>query len=741
MGEPKSSGYATGRDAVEFENEVWQTGISKAFRCHPTEDVAVKAFQSAVDIPVNNEGVRKQICWFDRLFRGGIVLPDPSNSVLTILFTGPPGTGKSTLALELCYRLSQRNRGTDEAQAPLTSLYISTEMTSGQIGSKVRGLGWNDAPFICYSPSTAEGSAPPVKPPDDQTDSQVLVLGSDSPFQGAFTGHDPAQPGADARWQRLAGLLDGALEIATPLLFKWLTNATDMAEGLSAAPITREAKKAARHSVDSLSRWFRSHPVDDPKDLRPDIIVVDSLNSLPEQDRAADFNMFIEKARGRAKAVIFVLDSDPASPERKFWEYVCDNVIRMDCSDTMGYYLRHLEIVKARYQQHVHGKQLVRICDSGHMDDADTISPQYRHPYREEGGLFIYPSIHYYLSIYKRQGFKSRQTTKYDELICRNDEGTVRGLTLPEGRCTAFIGSRGGHKSHLGYIQLLDRLVGRNDSADHKMKHCCPDGRRPCSDVAARESALVVSLRDDEEMTKGTMEGILTAEFGMEPEVAKSTLAKLLREGWLEILYFHPGYITPEEFFHRMYMSVLRLKDLGQAESTRSGEGRARVTVLFNSLDQLKARFPLCAAQDIFIPGIIDSLSGENVTSIFVAVDEPGQPTQQYGLLPMADLVLSFRSYRFGCKEYQEILKKIGTESVSAEQLDESGDNESHGAVVMQILRYAGGNLAGTRGLLELIKEPEAPYTAKGLHYVPMPRGTEYGELTEAQSNRQSSNG
>ena len=43
-----------------------------------------------------------------------------------------------------------------------------------------------------------------------------------------------------------------------------------------------------------------------------------------------------------------------------------------------------------------------------------------------------------------------------------------------------------------------------------------------------------------------------------------------------------------------------------------------------------------------FIPGIIASLSGEDITSMFIAVDEKGQPEEQYGLIPMADLVLSF---------------------------------------------------------------------------------------------------
>ena len=103
-------------------------------------------------------------------------------------------------------------------------------------------------------------------------------------------------------------------------------------------------------------------------------------------------------------------------------------------------------------------------------------------------------------------------------------------------------------------------------------------------------------------------------------------------------VYLFPG---TEEFFHRVFISVHRLKMQGRS-----------LTVLFNSLDQISARFPLCAKQEIFIPGIIQALSGEGVTSICVAVDEPGQPGQQYGLLPMADLIVSFEMRQFTAADY-----------------------------------------------------------------------------------------
>ena len=135
---------------------------------------------------------------------------------------------------------------------------------------------------------------------------------------------------------------------------------------------------------------------------------------------------------------------------------------------------------------------------------------------------------------------------------------------------------------------------------------------------------------------------------------ANDLLDKLERENRFEVLYYHPGYITPEEFFHRMFLSVQRLKQHGGSQGSER-----KLTVLFNSLDQLSARFPLCARQEIFIPGIVECLTCEGVTSIFIAVDEKGQPLEQYGLLPMADLIISFTPQQFRFEDYASHMEQV----------------------------------------------------------------------------------
>ena len=199
----------------------------------------------------------------------------------------------------------------------------------------------------------------------------------------------------------------------------------------------------------------------------------------------------------------------------------------------------------------------------------------------------------------------------------------------------------------------------------------------------------------------------------------KHTVNDFEENNRLEVLYYHPGYITPEEFFHRMFISVHRLK-----------RNVKQLTILFNSLDQLSARFPLCAKEDIFVPGIIQTLSGEGISSIFIAVDEPGQPIEQYGLLPMADLILSFYPHQFDYEVYCKHLREAGVidEDNFQEDVERSTKERKYEEIVLQVVRFAGGRKAGARGLLGLADTGDPLYSKPGLHFTPLspnfPQGT-----------------
>lgn len=438
---------------------------------------------------------------------------------------------------------------------------------------------------------------------------------------------------------------------------------------------------------------------------RPDVLILDSVNTLRAERRYEVFAKFMNIALAGPRIMIMILDTTSHDESHEFWSYVADMVIRLGRRRMLDYTTRTIEIVKARYQAHVEGEHQLKIYPPSSYDVSDSRRRR-AHPHRSEGGIFIYPSIHYYLSVYKRSGPEvmsepfSISRGAADKL--QHLDGLLHG-GFPRGRCTGFVGIRGGHKSHLGYVGLLSSLVDAQANPG-----------------AGKNRALVISLREDEGLARSTMNKILKEQY----PYSQLTIEKLEAEGQIEILYYPPGFITPEEFFHRMFMMVQRMK-----------QGGGHLSLLFNSLDQLSARFPLCAEQRSFIPGIIQTLTAEEVTSFFIAVDEPGQPEQQYGLLAMADAILSFEHQVLPSDVYESAVKKRWGKSVIdglqepsiAEALQESREagwpmQPFHRTVVLRVVRYAGGQAAGGGGILELVDDESlllGLYGEKGLYFTP----------------------
>jgi hypothetical protein len=119
--------------------ECLRTEISRAFWCNPSRDYS---FEPATLHGVMRADPKNGTCWFDELFEGGIRLPQTDsneNRALTILLSGPPGTGKSTLAAEFCFRAS-KSRGVRESG--LRSLYVTLEAHRPWLIENACAYGW-----------------------------------------------------------------------------------------------------------------------------------------------------------------------------------------------------------------------------------------------------------------------------------------------------------------------------------------------------------------------------------------------------------------------------------------------------------------------------------------------------------------------------------------------------------------------------------------------------------------------
>ena len=103
------------------EFKFWKTEISKTF--WNDLEISKSDFPEA-ELCIGDEEPHS-VSWLDEILRGGIKIFN--DKPITLLVKGPPGSGKTTFALELCYRLAINKTH------PIKSLYISVDSDSEQI--------------------------------------------------------------------------------------------------------------------------------------------------------------------------------------------------------------------------------------------------------------------------------------------------------------------------------------------------------------------------------------------------------------------------------------------------------------------------------------------------------------------------------------------------------------------------------------------------------------------------------
>ncbi len=395
--------------------------------------------------------------------------------------------------------------------------------------------------------------------------------------------------------------------------------------------------------------------------LQPQIVVIDSLNVLGSQVRwdknasesglEGDENLgggkwtgidilrgITRTFRGKCWIVILIQNWEHDRDHDPSFAYLADIETRLMVKLRRNYLLNYIRIVKMRFQDHSRGEHLLKIYpapDSTKSLEGIPASGRIGLE-RAKGGVLIMPSIHRHLSALggihsvleaapngpERPAGIEVPIEGFSQIVPLGKTADGKCISgFPKYCCTAVVGSRGSMKSHVAYATLINHLEK--------------------SEVAC---GVMLSLRDDVVAAVNTLEQIC-AQHAISP----SRIQDWISESRLDIAYFAPGYLPPEEFMHRAVVAIEGMVHRHQKPDCSGGvsaaDGRHILCVL-NGIDHLAARHPLCSEEQMFVPAIISYMTKALVTSLVIAADDDKTALDESGLLPMAELLIRFETIR-----------------------------------------------------------------------------------------------
>ncbi len=558
--------------------------------------------------------------WLDEMLGGGLMLPDRvwsrEEQAVLLLLAGPPGSGKSVFALELCYNLAIHRQSADQENgAPWTSLYISGESPTERIIENARSFGWDKQSSV-LTPFPAIGRLR-----DPATDlGRVIIYGSDR-------GTSVPEPGSNRA---------GAPRFPTVFF---------------------ETVADTWHEV-----------VVNSEALSPDVVVIDSLNILLGQNadssdvlsvfdallstigRPANVNRPKQDMSLRPRLMIVVLDGYAEEEPATVWEFLADAAIRFEGGvGPEEYYQRSLQIVKVKTQAHAWGKHTLKIYAGREPEHQESGSHRRSHSRATDaGGCVVFPSVHWHLSqsIRMEEERRDRESESSAPQVLGTRFPHLNAILGKEGRSgfpvqhtTALVGERGAMKSHLAYDFMLHWAVS------HKP-------------IRERKKALLISLRDDVEAAKETLASTWNQRDSAKPQQGAGIVQDAIDRDQLEILYNWPGFITPAEFFHRVFVALMRPRKDDSGNAPRTAE-----VVVLNGLDHLGSKFPLCAREKIFVPALVSLFRGCGVCSLIVAAEDTTPDADKSPVRALADLTLEFSPA--ATDEQQKVRGLKGAEQLS----------------------------------------------------------------------------
>lgn len=622
--------------------------------------------------------IEVDVSWFDQLLGGGIDAPDLGEDEcnprsLVVLLSGLPGTGKSTFALELATRLAKEEKK--------RTLYVSLEEPASSLIQKGVQFGWCGSGQTIVDYEEIAGGA--VFPPTGNRG--VIVAGSET--CAGFKGENDRSSGAD--------LVDG------------IEMLIDKLGGSVAAQGDDDQKPKPSLDMVVIDSLNLLSPLDSRREIWETYVLVPGATALRDRLRqketppsrpdgseyGADSTAFdalmsenpldtvvgvtnVGKGPHRPRIVLIVLDTSGDDPVSRYCESVADVVFSFGWESEKGYTLRTFTISKMRSQYHALGKQRLKIFPGP--------SREIESPYLKEGGIFIFPSIHWHLGRLRSRRPRIASATSSgtdtagyvrlsDSLNQLNEQlsNDENYQGFPDNGCTAIIGSRGGMKSHFAYHFMLQQ-------------------------AAQGKNVLLISFRDDVVRAKETLDWIAKKQL----RLSSDCVTDFIKSDRLEIVQNEPGMVSPEEFFHKFYVAVQR----------KRVDGNPAKIVVVNGLDQLEARYPLISSEVLFVPSLIELLRSSNTCSLVVSATSDTTSREGpalYGLLPMAELILRFTQIE--AHELEEESNNWGRAYRST--FTRKSGRPINQVTAVETVRVPGGQIGGRIGFLHRTPDGSLEYS------------------------------
>jgi RecA/RadA recombinase len=250
-----------------------------------------------------------------------------------LLITGPPGSGKTTLALEMCYRLSKNN------DAP-HSLYLTAEGESWKLKDKAIRYGWDKEVFYTVQDESQPDSNSVSEEAKKQQDPRVLIW-------SARDVYNVIKSDGENDHSKFRVFLKYFKKFSSPIVS--LLQKINPGYNFD----------LASNIVSSLYQFIPSESDYDKKKNKGDVfnefgfLVIDSLDVISNEElRKYLFDTFLTSISGGPAVVVFIVDPESEGKYYKYWEHMCDVLLNMDYyyEASSRYMIRTIEVKKARYQ-------------------------------------------------------------------------------------------------------------------------------------------------------------------------------------------------------------------------------------------------------------------------------------------------------------------------------------------------------------------------------------------------------